>query len=54
MKVKNKKKISIHDYSKGKQYFITVAPLENEELEETIERYVEDISNIHYMEIKED
>ena len=47
----NEKTISIHNYSIGQQYFITVFPKENEELEETIERYGEDISNIEYMEI---
>tara|TARA_R100001591_G_C4296072_1_gene169050 strand:- start:397 stop:555 length:159 start_codon:yes stop_codon:yes gene_type:complete len=52
--MENKKKISIHNYSTGKQYFITVVPLENEELEETIDRYGESLSNIEWMEIKED
>ena len=47
----NEKTISIHNYSMGKQYFIHVVPKEGEELEETIERYGEDISNIEYMEI---
>ena len=45
------KTIIIHNYSMGKQYFIHVVPKEGEELEETIERYGEDISNIEYMEI---
>ena len=47
----NEKTSSIHNYSIGQQYFITGLPKENEQLEETIERYGEDISNIEYMEI---